>query len=340
MPLNFAIFGFIPILTLGLSFLSLDPKSRKVADFLAIIPAVFIYLLVSQRADGIDYESYLWNYNHNNREIFDIGYSLLAGFFYDLGFEYNLYLLFTHLFGLTTILYVCRKYNASTLIVMYFFAIHVWVVKDYSQTRIGLASYVIIWAFVVDRRYLKILIGLLAVSIHLTMAIVFGYVIVSILFQGSTSRLIICGTVIVLFSLMLQKLAFLDPRVEIYLNWNSNGYGAPVQSYSILVFSFLLLLFAKLFSEGSGPIEKHFLEMIVISIVTYFAFYKYAIFANRISSTFLVLYPFVLGICFQKLVREKAPTTMLVSKFLIFFLLALAPFMRSNSSYIVERVSF
>ena len=158
----------------------------------------------------------------------------------------------------------------------------------------------------------------------------------AVIFERSRKRtklLLFITFFVILFAISkgLGSLAFIDPRIGIYLNWDEPGYGAEVHSLSQLFFAIFITMVAfwnyKLYASFPFIIWTP-----LFAVVTFIAFREHSIFAYRLTHIALAFYPIILVIAITKNrnIYEKLPIALIA----IFAILS-----RDNVSDLLSRVT-
>ena len=220
--------------------------------------------------------------------------------------------------------------------------------RDFAQLRVGLAIY---FAFLglTSKKFVKPFLYLLAISTHLTSIIfIFGYEGCTWVsrFRSLRKRLfvLITGAIsIIIVGKMIRHLSFLDWRIETYLNWDKEGFGAKVNSMGIVYLHIFLIAITLFFRRSS--INSFFVRVLlyieVLTIVTFISFSDYAIFAFRLSNVLSSLYPVLILLILKDLkihFGERSIST--VTSFIILIILCTFLLFRPGSSEIISKISF
>lgn len=251
------------------------------------------------RTAGVDFDNYV-EYHSNPELIPDLGYRVMAQFFTSIGIGFTAFLVIQSLFTVYSI-YRFSGYSAAPFLVsLGIFVVHSAIVRDLSQSRVGLAVTFIFLAYAQRSCLKKIILMLVACSVHLTVipsVLMFWFVEYAASWKKSRliAFLIASGVVALLLgSYILPLLRAVDPRIELYLQWDEAMYGAPVDDYSQLLFYLLLWGVATYaYSVTRQTLFLRFSILAYFAILLFVAFRDVAIFAYRMSHLLTVFYPFV-----------------------------------------------
>lgn len=309
---------------------------------------VFLLLLIlyfagMSRSSGVDMANYIYAYEVDPELMPDIGFRFIIAFYKSLGFPFAMLMLSIGAINLWAILRLARYYNLSVGLLMIFWILHIVVVRDFSQLRISLAISLAIIGITSKSTMPKWLIYAMSISVHSTsLAFVLAYEsckAVSLVQSARKQWLLISviSMVIVYVSVMLPQLGFIDDRIEIYLSWNEEGYGAEVSSFGSLFLHALIVLFSMFFYSrwANDHRLRTLLYMEILGILTFISFSNYAIFAFRLSSLVFSIYPvLILSIIKSVEVRHNKYSTLLSLMLLWFFTLVLI--LRPGSAEIIN----
>jgi len=264
-------------------------------------PLILVYLLGMYRAFGVDFENYEAYLGSGRDQIPDIGYKLLMEFAHAIELSLSEFFLLQGLFTLGAVYLLARKLGSDFVVTITLYILHAAIVRDFSQSRVALALAIYFVALAQDRRAVYLLLTVMAVSVHISLAplvLTYHWARTVVGFQRGQVFFIIAPAAALLagVALMLSMLSALDPRIEIYMNWAQDLYGSPVGSYSTLLLFLLVAAICYRAHQLTGDKEsKVFLIMILYAAVTFIAFRDLAIFAFRLSNVVAALYPFAIG---------------------------------------------
>ena len=295
-------FFYIPLKSL-FSYVLLLCVVNRVRISLSPIFAVyvsFLYLLGMYRSEGVDINAYRRAYeNIQASDIFDPGFNTMMLFSQKLNLPFEIFLLSFGVINLLLLRFCCSRFNVNFGIVLAILALHLFLVRDFSQLRVGLAVNLVLVGYLAKGK-IRYFFYLLGISIQLTSVVLIG-LFISYEFQKRKIFLIkiLPFLIIMLTGFGLSYLAFLDPRIDIYLNWNDVGYGNAISSFNILIFTFLFL-FLSLY-RCSFKIDI-FVFSFLFSGVVFLSFSDVAIFSYRLTNICMSLYPFLVA----KILKESS----------------------------------
>ena len=322
-------FFYIPLKTLFSLVLLMSTlnRVRVILSPLLVIYVSLIYLLGMYRSEGVDINAYRRAYESAQAsEIIDPGYNIIMLLSQNLGLSFEVFLLSIGMLNLLLIRFCCLRLDVNFGIVIAILALHLFIVRDFSQLRVGLAVNLVLagWLSQGIIRYVFYVFG---VSIQFTSLMLVG-LITSYEFQKRKKLLI--RTLPFLFIIMigygLSYLKFIDPRIEIYLNWDEEAYGRATSSFTILIYS-SLLLFLSLY-RSNFKIDIYVFSFLFSGIV-FLSFLDVAIFSHRLTNICLSLYPFFVA----KILKEPLPVYF---KLITMMIIVCASALRFGSVEILE----
>jgi len=270
--------------------LSSVKRFKNIFSPLLLFLASIIYLIGMMRSGGVDILNYKYDYiYHDLGFIFDPGYNLLVklGNFLHLPFEgflfcigaINLFLLFK----------VCKYFNVNFGTTLAILLIHLIVVRDFSQMRVSLAINLALYAYTFPT-IIRYFIYLFAGSVHFTSFALTGMLLSYKYYnQNRGFKKIIPFLGIFAIASSLHLLTFIDPRIDIYLNWDRKDYGQSVSNFNQLAFICFLLL---MYVFKNGLKFDLFGYSFLFSIVVFISFSSVSIFSYRLTNVCFSLYPF------------------------------------------------
>ena len=292
-----------------------------------------LYLIGMSRSSGIDIDNYRRFYDQNSSDIFDPGFSFLVNIskFLNLGFEGFIFCIGV----LNAFLYIriSKFFQVNYGILLLILMLHLFIVRDFSQFRVGLAVAIIIYSFTYksNLKYLGYLIGL---SIHITSAVLLALLVYYDLFlknKYSFVRILFPFVCIFIAGLFIEYLGAIDPRIDIYLNWNREGYGDPVSDFKQPIFILFLLIMHLYFFRVKLFSSDLFIFCYLCALLTFISFSEYAIFSYRLSNIAISLYPITLA----KIFETNRPSLNKVFAIILFILLVS---LRDNSFLIINSI--
>ena len=299
--------------------------SKRIRDNLSPIVSIYVsmlYLLGMYRSGGVDVDNYRRAYNNLEIvDIFDPGYQFIMSLSRSVGLPFEVFLLGIGIINLILLRHICSKMSINFGLVLSIFALHLFIVRDFSQLRVGLAVNLVIAAYLMTKRY-RYIVYICGISIHFTaLAMVGVFIGYALHKRGNCILKILPFLGIILIGLNLTYLSFLDPRVDLYVNWLREGYGKPVTEYQQLIFA-VVLLFMALYEKNFRM--NVFVYSFLFSLVVFISFSNFAIFSFRLTNICLSLYPFFLA----KLLKGQ---TSIIAKCSFILVVVLALSLRQDS---------
>ena len=253
------------------------------------------------RSAGVDISGYRRLYEVSASDLFDPGFLFLMNFGKALSLNFEGFLLFLGL--LTSALYfrVSKFFSIHYGILLLVLMLHIFIVRDFAQLRVGLAIALIIFSYTFDTKF-KYLGYFFGFSIHFTGLVLISLFIYYDFFLKKNPTLVkklFPFIIIFLFGFFISYLGVLDPRIELYLNWDKEGYGAPVNDFRQPLFIFFIIIFHIYFSKKNISDFDLFTFCYMSSLIIFFSFSDYAIFSYRLSNVAISLYPITIAKMFE-----------------------------------------
>jgi hypothetical protein len=334
--MNYSIVYYIGVI-ISILFIPAFISGAAYRKYIELRSFVFLLLLIlyfagMSRSAGVDMANYIYAFEFEPELIPDIGFQFIIAFYKSLGFPFIMLMLSIGAINLSAILRLARYYNLSVGLLIIFWILHIVVVRDFSQLRVSLAISLAIIGITSKSSMSKWVLYVMSISVHSSLLVfLLAYEsckAVSLVQSIRKQWLLISikSMVVVYVSVMLPQLGFIDDRIEIYLSWNEEGYGAEVTSFGSLILHALIVLFSVFFySRWSNDHRlRTIFYMEILGIVTFISFSNYAIFAFRLSSLVFSLYPvLILSIIKSVEMRHNKYSTLLSLMLLWFFTLIL-----------------
>ena len=299
------------------------------------------------RAEGVDIANYRYAFDVNPNFIPDIGFSALIRLWKSAGLPFWSMMLAIGAINMAALIRISRTYKIDLTLLIVLWFCHLAVVRDFAQLRIGLAISIFLLAICSQGKLGKLLLYMLSASMHYTavagIAAFEACSVVAHLRRPAVRMTIIASLVIATLVLgrMIEQLAFLDPRIQLYMKWEQAGYGAAVDSYGILLLH-LIVLCLSLVSRAAwshDPKIRTLFFMQIAGITSFVALSQVAIFAFRISNVILSLYPVLvikaLSLWRPRIVGRPAEPLVVGGALLIFAMILI---MRPGSYNIIGRI--
>ena len=310
-------FFYIPLKYL-FSVALLASINKKVRSHVSPLIAVYVsalYLLGMWRSGGVDINNYRRAYNNLEIvDIFDPGFYFLMSLSRSLGLPFEGFLFCIGIINLVLIRFICSKFNVHYGLVLAILALHLFLVRDFAQLRVGLAVNLVISAYLMGSRF-RYIIYIFGISMHFTSIALIGVLIGYDFYKRRNFILKLLPFLgIILISLNLEYLSFLDPRIDLYRNWASDGYGNPVAGFQQLAFVIMLLFIA--LHENKFNVNI-FIYSFLFSAILSLSFFNIAIFSFRLTNICMSFYPYFLA----KLITGKLSTITKLSYMSVIILL-------------------
>jgi hypothetical protein len=283
------------------SYIKIPRLLSKPLDLLLVFMIIAFYLYFMFRIDGVDFNNYVDYFNFPEL----IGDSGFRGAVYIANWlliDFTFFLLLQALFTIWAIKNLSKAFNADFMIAFSIFIIHSAIIRDFSQSRVALAVAFLFMAYASSNKFKKIILYIVAVSMHLSAAFpIILFYLCDKLASLSKIKIVIIILIFTVLAILfkgqlVQSIIFIDPRVEIYLNWSEDFYGNPVNSYQSLLFNTLIYFLALLSYISTKDIKYlKFSLYVLFGIITFYAFSDVAIFSYRLSSLSIIFYPFIIS---------------------------------------------
>ena len=321
------LYGFIVVICLQ-SYWNRMSFSLRLVIYLSLIS---VYILGMSRSKGVDHGTYRANFDGLVKNIYDPGYVMITDFLNFLNIPFELALVLFGLISVISIFKISRYFNVYFFPLFFIYFAHLFVGTDFSQLRTGLAVSIATFAFVSNAKF-RYPLYFLAGSIHLTVLsfiLIAEYARFIVTIRSSLIRsigIIICVIGLFLVGKYLYLFSFLNERIDIYVKGfysTYEGSGAPVHSYIQPLFHTAILVPFLLFRRFLEKDSK--LDMLILiqlfGISTFFAFSDNGIFAYRLTSTILCLYPVLILYSYNMIANQvnlvKRRKTLLFSALII-----------------------
>jgi hypothetical protein len=331
------LFAITIVASLPLFFLALFKEYRNYMSLCLGVILLPVYFIGMFRSDGIDINSYRQSFNNSSSsEIFDPGFNSLMAIANFSGFSFESFLLAIGAIIATIYYRLSHHFKVNYGIVLFILMTHLIIVRDFSQFRLGLAASVALLGYA-STGYKKGLLYFLAVSLHFTTAVLISLLIYFNFIQYKSSKaktFWLLGSLagITLIGLGVSFFSFIDPRIDIYLNWNAPGYGQENTSMLQFFFCGALAAIHLFFVQNRKPKLDVFMFLFISAAAVNLAFSDIAIFSSRLTNLCLSLYPFSIALAVSS--RRPLELRFVMS---VFFLATVS--MRENSQFILSRIT-
>lgn len=333
--MNFFSSIYFLLITPSLLFLIGASSSLYKKAFSRIIAILVLptYLLGTYRSAGVDIKAYRRIFENSSQDMFDPGFLLLINFFKFIGIGFEGFLLSMGVITSFLYLKISKFFNVEYGILMLILMLHIFLVRDFSQLRVGLAISIVIFSFTYSSN-LKYIGYLLGISLHLTSIVLISLLIYYEIFlrnRSSFLRIILPILVIVIIGNTISYLGAFDPRIDLYLSWEREGYGAPVNSFKQPFFIIFIVIFHLYFSRKNIFQIDLFYFTYLAAFTIFFAFSDYSIFSYRLSNVAMSLYPITIAYMYE----NSRPALNKVAGILVFVTLIS---LRENSFEIINSI--
>lgn len=283
----------IPLLAFG--------KTRGHFSFLIAVFLIPLYLFGMSRSSGVDIDNYRRLYETNDNFV-DVGFNLIMLPFQITGTPFEIFLFSIGIFNIVLVYKITKKLEVNFGVVFFILLLHLIVVRDFAQMRVGLAINIAMYAYFCRDKWKYLTFGL-AISVHLTVVILVVILMAYKIFEKRRKSMFLVTITLLIWpiiSLNLIILAVIDPRIELYISWQRQGYGESVHSYIQPLFV-IFLLFIYLLQNSKNLITLKLIKMDIFifsllhALVIFISFSQYAIFAYRLTNVAIALYPFFIA---------------------------------------------
>lgn len=328
-------FFFYPITTLIkiTIILCTIAKFKRQLSFLLSIVVIPLYLFGMYRSAGIDIKNYRNAYERVFENvpniIVDPGFNFLMALGKFGRLEFEVFLLVLGIVNLCLIFLISKKFNASYGIVLSILILHLIIVRDFAQMRVGLAVNITLYAYFLNNR-IKYVLYVFGGALHISCLVLSCILISYKIFINSKRFYIICipFIAIVIFGSFLTTLAQLDPRIELYMNYDRAGYGQPVNNFNQLFFVVYFLLFSMISTDTN---KNLFIYSFASAFFIFLSFSSVSIFSHRLTNVALSLYPYFISSFLNTEKREITKLALILS-----FIGIIS--MRSQSNVIIDAI--
>lgn len=302
------------------------------------------------RSYGVDVKNYRYCYEVDYTSgIPDIGFRALIDIYNYFGIPLELFFLSVGITFLVSLYKLSRFYKVSYMLVLFLYLLHLVVVRDFAQLRVSLAISLIFFGIPCKNRFFKYAFYCLGVSMQMS-SIIFVFIypfsrFINNLHNNFLKLSIILSSSLIIFIIgdNIHLLGFIDSRIDLYISWKADNYGNEVSHYNhVILHSTLIIMYFLISSKCRVSDQFQTLFILeVFSIIVFFAFSKYAIFAFRLSNIVSSLYPFFIIYIFSgcKLRFRKNQCYKFIIP-IIFLLICLSLLMRPGSYAVIRKIDF
>lgn len=321
-----------------------------------VLLIISIYIVGMARIKGVDMDNYLYAFEYDPTLIPDFGFQYLMQLFSFFQFSFVDLMFLIAIINLFALKRLATHFKVSFGLLLILWFLHIAVVRDFAQLRSSLAISLAIIGFTSKINILKYLFYFISSTIHLTsivFIIAYEVCVKTSRFRSNSIQWFLMGIfslVILVGGISLQHLGFIDDRIDLYLEWDEDGYGTRVSSYgTILLHLFILILaiFSRKYWYGKVEIRSLF-YLEILGLITFISLMNYQIFAFRLSNLILSLYPVFFLAIMKANVNDRNDNNKIIKNnffphiyqklILIFFAILLI--VRPGSLSIIERIGF
>lgn len=315
---------------------SLIDRHQPYLSKLLFILLSIVFLYGSYRFSGSDWGNYLIAYNHPfGGFIIEPGFNFILLLLKGLGISFPGTLLCFALVSLYALYTQSKHFCISIGILSFLYFIHFYIVRDLVQVRIGLGISLFLLG-VCSKGKSRVSLIFFSLTMHYTLLfLLITYLFSEALSVGSKVKKVLLLTIAVSTTFtttyLLDYLSVIDPRIDLYLNWDASGYGYAAESMNQLIFA----IFVTIIALRNRTLYNDFPFIVwtpVLAILTFIAFKDYAIFAYRLTNISLSFYPIIIGLAITKSSRTLERLGLAIITLLIVF-------NRSGSSDILARIT-
>lgn len=306
---------------------------KKAFSGLISILIIPLYLLGMYRTSGVDIDNYKRFYNSDSNDIFDPGFSFLVNLANSISLSFEVFLLFLGFINIFLYKRISKHFSVHFGILLIILILHIFIVRDFAQFRVGLAIATVIYGYTKPGiiKYLFYIIGL---SFHITsIVLVLTFVYFDFFLKNNPShvKLIIPFSIIILSGVFIGYLAAIDPRIDLYLNWDREGYGAPATDFKQPLFIIFIICIHLYFQRKTIYEIDLFTFCYFSALLIFISFSDYAIFSYRLSNVAISLYPITIA----SIMNSSRPT---LNKAFVIFVFIILISLRENSFEIINSI--
>ncbi|HEX2542310.1 MAG TPA: EpsG family protein [Caldimonas sp.] len=287
-------------------FIRMHSRLSRGRDLLAtalVVPLTLAYFVGMYRSAGMDYDTYSAAYQGEGLVIPDPGYTALTWLTATVGLSFSSFLLLQGAITLGALWFVAKEKKADAVVVVAVYLMHLAIVRDMSQSRIGLAVAIYLLGQTSRQPIVRALLYLFSASVHIT--------VVVLMFVWTYARLLselprayqpwllyIPLAMFTIFGTALLNMATaVDPRIQLYLSWDEAAYGAPLESWGGLARTGLLIaIYVAANRRIRGLHLKPYIVTELAAAAILIGLSQFSIFAARLSNVAISMYPIGLGV--------------------------------------------
>jgi hypothetical protein len=269
------------------------------AQLFLLLPIILVYLTLMTRSSGVDVVNYIYAYNEDPTFITDFLFQEYYKFLKLLKFPFFISTLLIGIVNSLSLLYFTSKnFPRYIFITFVFFFLHLMVIRDFAQFRISFAFSLFLLGLLKKTKF-RFLFLICSIGIHKSIfVLILAYYFTKLFVKQSNSTKLVFLVGAIILSILLyegiQYILFIDPRIEIYLSWDKEGYGQPVTTYGSLLFQLFILSVFFLFFGIKEFTSDFYVMLTFFGIIIFIILSPTAIFAFRLSNLLWSFYPFII----------------------------------------------
>ena len=161
---------------LGMSnLLGLIDRFRSSMNLLSVLFLCPVYLIGMVRIDGVDLDNYRLAYGKiSGWGIYDVGFNFLTTLFHKLSIPIEGFLFFLGAYTLIVYWRICKFYRVEFGLVLFILLLHLLIVRDFAQIRVGIAIVTVLYANTFSNIFVRYLGFIVGSTIHFTSIILSG----------------------------------------------------------------------------------------------------------------------------------------------------------------------
>ena len=313
-------------------------SSRKIFFFVFIL-VVCAQLILTFRVTGIDLNNYISLFKEPNLLPYDLGFRVLIEIITVITDDHRFVLVCIWITNLIVLFLASRNLQISFPLLILIYSLHLFLIRDLAQIRIGLAMNIVILSisFIhIQKKFLSWITLGIAISIHLSIFIfvpifIVGRQIGAILLNNKNFIFFIAMSAVMglllgdYFEIIFQ---FFPQRAGRYANEGS----IAISSLVLVVLYFVLLINFNLNNELSSVLRLSLILAIFFLIVGG----EFSIITLRIVSLFTGLYIIPMALRLESITTSKK----IHLRDLPIFLILIAIFLRPGNKEILEAIKF
>ena len=144
-------------------------------NILSVLFLCPVYLMGMVRVDGVDFDNYRFAYGKiSGWGIYDVGFNFLTTLFYQLSIPIEGFLFCLGAYTLIAYWRICKFYRVDFGLVLFILLLHLLIVRDFAQIRVGVAVVTVLYANTFSNIFIRYLGYIVGGTIHFTSIILSG----------------------------------------------------------------------------------------------------------------------------------------------------------------------